>query len=565
MIALLLFKIFYELRLLKAEFLTLFILSLSPAIILSQGKDDKILATVGNYKITLSEYDERYSSYLSSTGVKDNLAARKAILDNMINEILLFYYDDNEQVLNNPQYLKELEETRVRIILAYLKDQEVYAKITVTEEEMREAFSRVNQEIAARHLFAKTEAEANNLYELVKIGVDFEILAKQVFSDSVLKNNGGYLGYFTWGDMDPAFEDAAYALQIGEISLPVKTAYGYSIIKLEDRITNPLLTESAYQSKKSLVENVIKMRKKEPSEKEFLDSILNESELTFNDETLEIILENFHTGKVLESDNFDSQQRECVKYGNKVYSQTEIEQSLANLPSSQKNRILSIESLKAAIKGILLKGTLYNIAVSKGYDTATVVHNKVENNKINIFFNYKRDEIISKAQLPDSVVLKYYKDNISLFSTEPELNIQEILVDNEELADSIVNLLNTGSDFGKLAKKYSLRKWSAENNGIMGFAPISKYGNLKNLFWDSRLGEIIGPIKIENFFGIFKVLGKEESKPIDFEDIRAEVTKASQYEHQTEILKKYLAEIQSKVDIRVDKAVFDSYEPAEKF
>ena len=565
MIAVSLFKLFYELRLLKAEFLTLLILSLSPAIILSQGKDDKILATVGNYKITLSDYDERYSSYLSSTGVKDNLAVRNAILDNMINEILLFYYDDNEQVLNNPQYLKELEETRVRTILAYLKDQEVYAKITVTEEEIREAFSRVNEEIAARHLFAKTEEEANNLYELVKIGVDFEILAKQVFSDSVLKNNGGYLGYFTWGDMDPAFEDAAYALQIGEISLPVKTAYGYSIIKLEDRITNPLLTESAYQSKKSQLENVIKMRKKEPSEKEFLDNILNESELTFNDETLEIILENFHSGKVLDSDNFDSQQRECVKFGNKVYGQTEIEQTIVELPMEQRNRIISIESLKAAIEGILLKDTLYNIAVSKGYDIAKVVLNKIEKNKMNIFFNYKKDEVISKAQLPDSVVIKYYKDNISLFSTEPELNLQEILVDNEELADSIVNLLNTGSDFGELARKYSLREWSAENNGIMGFAPISKYGNLKNLFWDSRLGEIIGPLKIENFFGIFKVLGKEESKPIDFEDIRAEVTKASQYEHQTEILKKYLAEIQSKVDIRVDEAVFDSYEPVEKF
>jgi parvulin-like peptidyl-prolyl isomerase len=365
--------------------------------------------------------------------------------------------------------------------------------------------------------------------------------------------------------MDPAFEDAAYSMQIGEISTPIKTAYGYSIIRLEDRVTNPLLTESAFQSKKSLLENVIKMRKKEPSEKEFLDNILNESELTFNDETLEIILENFHSGKVVDSDNFDSQQRECVKYENKVYSQTEIEQSLANLPSSQKNRILSIESLKAAIKGILLKDTLYNIAVSKGYDTVTVVHNKIEKNKINIFFNYKRDEIISNAQLPDSVVIKYYKDNISLFSTEPELNLQEILVDNEDLADSIVNLLNTGSDFGELARKYSLREWSAENNGIMGFAPISKYGNLKNLFWDSRLDEIIGPLKIENFFGIFKVLGKEESRPIDLDEIRDEVTKASQYENQIEILKEYIDEIRNKVNIRVDEAVFDSYEPVEKF
>ena len=146
------------------------------------------------------------------------------------------------------------------------------------------------------------------------------------------------------------------------------------------------------------------MRKKEPSEKEYLDNILNESELTFNDETLEIILENFHSEKVLDSDNFDSKQRECVKYGNKVYSQAEIEQSIAELPSNQRNRILSIESLKAAIKGILLKDTLYNIAVSKGYDTAAVVLNKIDKNKMNIFFNYKKDEIISKAQLPDSVV-----------------------------------------------------------------------------------------------------------------------------------------------------------------
>ena len=169
----------------------------------SQQGENGILATVGNHNIKLSEFNERYTNYLSSTGVKDNLFVREAILENFINEILLYYYDSNENILKDSKYLKELEEIRIRTILAYLKDQEVYAKITVSEQEVREAFSRVNEEIAARHLFAKTEEEANNLYELVKIGVDFELLAKQVFTDSVLKNNGGYLGYFTWGDMDP--------------------------------------------------------------------------------------------------------------------------------------------------------------------------------------------------------------------------------------------------------------------------------------------------------------------------------------------------------------------------
>ena len=174
------------------------------------------------------------------------------------------------------------------------------------------------------------------------------------------------------------------------------------------------------------------------------------------------------------------------------------------------------------------------------------------------FLKFKKDEIISNAQLPDSVIFKYYKDNISSFSTEPELNLQEILVDSEELANSIIKLLNEGSDFGELAKKYSLRKWSAENDGIMGYAPVSKFGNYKNLFWNTQVGEIIGPVKIEDIYGIFRILGKEESKPLDFGTIKGEVIKASQFENQTEILQDYLEKIRSKVNISINEDMLRS-------
>jgi len=524
----------------------------------SQQSSSQILATVGDHNITLSEFDERYTNYLLSTGVKDNLFVREAILENLINEILLYYYDSNENILNDSKYLKELQATRVRTILAYLKDQEVYAKITVSEQEVREAFSRVNEEIAARHLFAKTEEEANNLYELVKIGVDFDLLAKQVFTDSVLKNNGGYLGYFTWGDMDPSFEDAAYSLKIGEISAPVKTEYGYSIIKLEDRITNPLLTESEFQRKKYHLENVVKMRKKEPSEINYINNIFDKSKLTFNNENLEKILVKLYSKENIESGNYNSLSEECARYGDKMYSRAAIEQMISDLPSYYSNRINSIESLQAAIEGILLKDTLYNIAISKGYDTTKVVLDRIEKYKMSTFLKFKKDEIISKAQLPDSVIFKYYKDNISSFSTEPELNLQEILVENEELANSIIKLLNEGSDFGELAKKYSLRKWSADNDGIMGYAPVSKFGNYKKLFWDSQVGEIIGPVKIEDIYGIFRILGKEESNPLDFGTIKGEVIKASQFENQTEILQDYLEKIRRKVNIGINEDMLSS-------
>lgn len=233
----------------------------------SQSLEPNVVATVGEHKIFSEDFLDRYTDYLISTGINDNIAVREAILNNMINELLLYYYDDNTSIFSDLEYQKEIAWVSKQSPLAYLKDQEVFAKINVTENELRNTFAKVNETIAASHLYAPTSEEADYLYSLVQMGVDWDNLAAQVFSDSTLRDNGGYLGYFTWGDMDPAFEESAYSLKVGEVSKPVKTDYGYSIIRLEDRIPRPLLTEYEFQNKKNKLERIIKIKKKSESEK----------------------------------------------------------------------------------------------------------------------------------------------------------------------------------------------------------------------------------------------------------------------------------------------------------
>jgi parvulin-like peptidyl-prolyl isomerase len=82
------------------------------------------------------------------------------------------------------------------------------------------------------------------------MGVSFKELAKQVFTDTTLRNNGGSLGYITWGYTDPSFESVAYSLKVGEVSRPVNTAQGYSIIKVDDRIEDPFTTETEFLNRK---------------------------------------------------------------------------------------------------------------------------------------------------------------------------------------------------------------------------------------------------------------------------------------------------------------------------
>ena len=79
------------------------------------------------------------------------------------------------------------------------------------------------------------ENQANEIYALaVQEGADFSILAEKYSEDDLSAKNRGDLGYFARGTMDPYFEEAIFSMRISEISKPVKSSYGYHIIKLED-------------------------------------------------------------------------------------------------------------------------------------------------------------------------------------------------------------------------------------------------------------------------------------------------------------------------------------------
>jgi parvulin-like peptidyl-prolyl isomerase len=545
------------------KFKIIFLLLLFPYSLnfpLSQEDDSKILATIENHTISLDAFSNRYTDYIMSSGVSDNIVVRSSILNNMVNEILLRYFDNNETILNNPEYQKEIEWNKKQVLLSYLKDLEIHAKITASEQEVRKAFIRFNEKIAASHLYAENEEQANNLYELLKIGVDFELLAQQVFSDSVLKNNGGYLGYFSWGDMDPAFEEAIYEMGIGEFSKPVKTEYGYSIIKLEDKVTHPLLTEHEFLQKKNSLERSIKISKKKASEREYLKNVLDINNIVFNEKSLDDIINKFN-GIIGEKEKSGGGFPEIIsaEYKDQKVSQEEIENRLLNLPHFHRKKITGKENLKAIIKGFFLQDELIKIAIEKDYDKDPLINETIEKINNNIFLKYKFDEITYNFHITDSVLNDFYSMNIDKFSSERELNLQEIIVNNKELADSLLLMIKNGDDFGQLANEHSLRTWSAENDGIVGFAPIKQFGSYGEYFWESEVGEVIGPLKIESSYGIFRILGKNDSKPIEFEKIKSEVIKGAQFEKKSEIVMNYIDSLRGKINVEVNNELLHSY------
>ncbi len=105
-------------------------------------------------------------------------------------------------------------------------------KQTITEKDIK---ARYKPEIKASQILVNDEQTANDIKRQLNSGASFEELAKKYSEDMVSKENGGDLGYFGPGKMVPEFEDAAYKLNVGEVSEPVKSTKGYHIIKLTDK------------------------------------------------------------------------------------------------------------------------------------------------------------------------------------------------------------------------------------------------------------------------------------------------------------------------------------------
>ena len=115
----------------------------------------------------------------------------------------------------------------------------------VTDEEIQSAYDRFvsdsdsREQISARHILVNEEAEAIDLIAKLEGGADFAALAQE-FSTGPSGPKGGDLGYFGRGQMVPDFEAAAFGLEIGTFtSRPVQTQFGWHVIKLEDKRTQP--------------------------------------------------------------------------------------------------------------------------------------------------------------------------------------------------------------------------------------------------------------------------------------------------------------------------------------
>lgn len=207
---------------------------------LSVAGQDAVLMYINGKPVTKSEFERIYHK----NNTLENSSDQKQVRDYLtlfINFKLKVTEAEHLGLDTLESFRNELQGYRDQLAKSYLKD-------TVTEEEyIQQEYERLKWEIKASHIFVRCTPDAspedtlkawNKLAEAsrrIQKGESFEKVARELSEDPSTAPNGGSLGYFTALSMIYPFESAAYNLQPGKISAPVRTNAGYHLIKVFDR------------------------------------------------------------------------------------------------------------------------------------------------------------------------------------------------------------------------------------------------------------------------------------------------------------------------------------------
>lgn len=150
-----------------------------------------------------------------------------------------------------------IEDYKQQILLNKLLPEAIKNKTEITDEELTAAYESYEPQINAAHILVDDEEKAKDLIKQLNEGADFAELAKENSKDGSAEK-GGDLGFFGKGQMVPEFEEAAYALNEGEITkTPVKSEHGYHIIKMLEKPEKGTLEEETDTLKDIIIQTKI--------------------------------------------------------------------------------------------------------------------------------------------------------------------------------------------------------------------------------------------------------------------------------------------------------------------
>jgi peptidyl-prolyl cis-trans isomerase C len=538
-------------------------------------KEGKPVARVGDRAITVEDLEKEWkaASRLIIKGVPE-LQRKKELVEKLIGDQVVILEAYKEGLDNAVEADTLFEQQKGRILLNVLYQKEIADKVKVTEADMRKEYQMMQQEVHAKHILVETKEEADEIYDQLKDGADFETLAKEKSIDPSVQQNGGDLGFFRWGRMVPEFQEVAFKMKEGEISRPVETKYGWHIIMLVERRD---VEQPPFEEAKGLIEGQLSRKKKEERVVEYYANLKKKVGFKIDEDALSMLMTKKvevppdtlglnKTGDEIDMDQLTQEEKEMTLFtysGGDVKAET-FAQQFNELPQPYRPRLSDREELEKLAFQTLVRDLLMEVAEEKNLEESQEFKEQWTDIKEQEMAKRMRNEVILKGVgISDDEIKSYYDRHIDRFTIQPQVELREVLVKSKEEADDILRQLRRGADFAELAKEKTIREFARNSGGDLGAFSRTRYPELFDAAMELKTGELGGPIKIRDrqygeSYSVIKLEKKTEGKVQPLEEVKDRVIRMARQEKDNRIYSNWVENAKPRYEIEIYEEVIES-------
>lgn len=529
-------------------------------------KSSDVVATVGDYKITTEELVNLNPGL--GAGFADanaEFAARKEALESLVVGRLLVQAAYEKKIDQSEEISRVVLANKDKFLLDALYKREVLDKSDVSEAEVKDFYNHLEFKLRASQIVVNTEDTARMIFEKIKAGENFEQMAYDFSLDPNAKRNRGDLGYFLWGGMVDEFQQAAFKMEAGELSPPVKSTFGWHVIKLVEKLPNE--SRGTFEETKESIKNQILARKRQKVTEDYVAGIRAKYPITVDHATCDYLLkkrENLYPPQLLENlpkNDFDDAQLDrnekdlvLATWDGGQMTLLDYLTRIHQIPDAYKPSLDQYDSIGMTIFNLKMPEILAYEANKSGLESDEAFQRKLKLFKEMAMADVMRNDSIKPALQPDDASARtYYDSHPDEFSNPARIRIFEIQLSDELLAAKLARQIKSATDFRAKAADLTERPSLRANSGDLGYIDRRFSPELFDAAWEKPVGTVGGPVAFGGKYSIYYVADKLQPELKDFLGVKREIMLKQLSEYKAQAFDAWLSEARAKTKISIDE------------
>jgi len=486
------------------------------------GPPPIVLASVNGEEVSAEMMERNLSSLHSRGGFNQrDLIDDETLIWRVIYDVLIAQEARAMGLEEEPPIPEAVNRHRLQLATSKLETEEILDKSTVKPAEAQALFKEMYKRLSFSVVTAYDLEGAEALRSRLQSGEDMGELARNESVDPY-RLRGGLVDDIEIIDLQSSISSVLRRLEPGELSEPIQTDLGWSIVRLQS-ISDP--EAERFTEVKRTVEKLVRQRKVSARKAEFTADLERTHPIRINQGLVDSITPVSQDDSRILSSPVETPDAIVARIGDtQVLTAEEYSKELSRRWKGVRNLEAAAASAPLVLRGILREKTLAAESLSRGYDRDPAISREVRAFEANLLIDKYLEEVLQPTvQVSESDIREYYQEHRSEFHRPPVVRLSQVTTTTEKEASDVAQLLRSGTSVAWLAEGRSIDRFRDSGGDRGWYQPVPGLEDFNAQLFEAQVGEVLDPFGVPDNWVVIVVTDRKEQGVYELSEISGNV------------------------------------------